>query len=383
MVKPLRGLIVAVTAALLVCGVGTAHAATRRDATHRAGVASKPYEKKKRKKHARATTTTSSETDTIVSSNLSVNACSLDLDLQSKLAPNATTTVGTIDFTGDNGVVSVSLPNPIPIDLKQSGKRVTCSILAGSDTNSSESHIVMDIVDFPGTKGVDAAKSAYATVKSAYQPSNVGPPEDVSGLGDEAFTAKRDNGNSQAFVTRQGEILVRVDASQSSNNVTAALDFDAVKAATASVLAKAVAEVPTAGSSSSGSSTAGQGTNPKGNTGTGQLTSTGAVNATWLLRVADLGVTSGCSEIPIITDDGKLTGWVNAGTGGQVTLHTTKFSQDLQSDTGGTVQLPTGAQLDEPHPAFHVTIDATVKDRFTGKNATKLKGSFDYNCAIN
>jgi hypothetical protein len=363
MAKAVR-VMAAVLAGVLILGSGVAHA-------------SAPA--KKRKPRATTTTIANREDTSTLRSTLTVSACHLELDDQAKLAPLATSNVGTIKFTGGT-VTAVELPNPVPVSISENGNRVTCSYQSGSDTNASEDLVVIDAVDFPGSKGVDAAKSAYATVKAAYQPAKLaaarasGPPEDVTGLGDEAFVAKRDDGNAQAFVTREGEILVRVDASQSSSSVSAPLDFDAVKAATAIVLAQAVAQVPTSGGSSSSTTT---GENPKGNTGSGQITTTGAVNATWKIRVADLGISEGCGIIPLITTDGKITGSINTTTLGFVTFESSTLSQSLKGK-GGTIELPTDPEGLDP---YHVTFNATVKDQFTGKKKTTVKGSFDFTCA--
>jgi hypothetical protein len=344
------------------------------------GVADATAPAKKRKPRATTTTIATREDTSTLRSTLTVSACHLELDDQAKLAPLATSNVGTIKFTGGT-VTSVELPDPVPISITENGNRVTCSYQSGSDANASEDLVVIDAVDFPGSKGVDAAKRAYATVKAAYQPGKLGaagaadPPDDLTGLGDEAFVATRDDGNAQAFVTRQGEILVRVDASQSSSSVGAPLDFDAVKAATAIVLAQAVAQVPTSGSSSSSSTTTGA--NPKGNTGTGQITTTGAVNATWKIRIADLGISEGCGIIPLITTDGKITGSINTTTLGFVTFESSTLSQSLKGK-GGTIELPTDSEGLDP---YHVTFNATVKDQYTGKKKTTIKGSFDFTCA--
>lgn len=362
MAKTVRVMAAVITGALLL-GSGVAHAGAPA---------------KKRKPKATTTTLVSTKEDTsTLRSTLTVSACHLELDDQAKLAPLATGNVGAIKFEGGT-VTSVELPNPVPVSITENGNRVTCSYQSGSDTNASEDLVVIDAVDFPGSKGVDAAKRAYATVKAAYQPAKLSAtgasaPEDVTGLGDEAFVAEREDGIAQAYVVRQGEILVRVDASQSSSSVSAPLDFDAVKAATAIVLAQAVAQVPT--SSGSGSSTT-TGSNPKGNTGTGQITTTGAINATWKIRIADLGISEGCGIIPLITTDGKVTGSINTTTLGFVTFESSTLSQSLRGK-GGTIELPTDPEGADP---YHVTFNATVKDQYTGKKKTKIEGSFDFTC---
>ena len=363
MAKAWRALAVITTGALLLGG-GVAHAASA---------------KKPRKPKATTTTVTTENGTDNLTSTLSPNSCALDLTTIPPVAPLATGTVGTIEFVGQT-VTAVELPDPIPITIHEPGMRMTCTIQAGSDTNQREDDVVIDVVDFPGPKGLDAAKRAYAAVKAAYQPDQLGaanpdgPPEDLSGLGDEAFVAGRGGGTARAFVTRQGEILVRVDASQSSSTVSAPLDFDAVKGLTGVVLARAVAEVPTA--TGNGSSTA-NGSNPKGNTGSGRITTSGAINATWNLRLADLGITEGCSIIPLVSDDGTMTAAVNPLTSGQVTFIIKKFPQNLRG-TGAKMVLPPDPEVDAP--PYHVDIDATVKDPFTGGHKMKIKGSFDYTC---
>jgi hypothetical protein len=330
----------------------------------------------KRRKPKATTTTIATKADTSnLRSTLTVSACHLELDDQGKLAPLAVSSLGTIDETGGT-VGAVKLGNPVTVSIKENGNLVTCSVKAGADEKASEDTFVFDVVDFPGPKGADSAKSAYATVKTAYanQSDAAGAPEDLTGLGDEAFVAKRGNGSAQAFVAHQGEILVRVDASQTSSSVGAPIDFDAVKAATAIVLAQAVAQVPTSSGSDSSAATA---VNPKGNTGTGQITTTGAINATWKLRIADLGISEGCGIIPIITTDGKVTGSINTTLLGDVTFESSTLSQSLRGK-GGTLELPTDPEGADP---YHVTFNSTVKDQYTGKKKTTIKGSFDFTCA--
>ncbi|MER3452904.1 MAG: hypothetical protein C4321_02760 [Chloroflexota bacterium] len=271
---------------------------------------------------------------------------------------------------------------PFYLDVGATGTLVRCGFISGEGNSSADTRVSVVVVDFTGgvneDPGPQLAKKAFAKIGDGLRAGKAGEglPESVPGVGDEALRLVVGDSAQETFVARNRQVLVTFRAQRGDH----ALVLDKVQPIVSRLLADATTAVGDSGFTPTTTKASGSSTG---------LVTSGAVDATWVVRTEDIE-TAICgasappaAEIPLKSTDGtkvatlQLGRLFGRGDASSIRMASSAFSV---SGRGGFTLKFTGDAL---HPGkATVRVDTTLHGDATSNPSadTTVRGSLHFDC---
>ncbi len=315
-------------------------------------------------------------------SKLPEDACELSASTLARISPTAkleTAALGERAHQRNN--IAVEIQTPFTLEMGW-GRLLVCRWSSGN--SSASARLEVGVADFApvlyDAPGPERAHAAFVKLRERFQPDQmgasrpVGAPQDVSGLGEEAFRAAWADGQASAVVGRKGEVLIWLIGQPESG--TGSAMADAMVSAARDLLDQAVSAIGTSA------------VKPVANTPKESLVTQGAVNAVWIVRVQDVPAASKCFEagdvfgieIPLATADATAAGYLDVSRAKgeeKVFLSTGRLAPGGLVGKGGVrVNFD---KVDYKLLRAHLSIDTTLTAQ-EGGSSTTLKGELSFAC---